>query len=71
MIIKNYKDAHRTKGKRKTDLYLHIPLLTCRLLLLFYYYLYLQLVQSSKKQIETNYPVNAIYGFHVKNCIKC
>ena len=39
--------------------------------IIYYYYLYLQLVQRSKKLIKTNYPVNAIYGFHVKNCIKC
>ena len=24
MIIKNYEDAHRTKGKPKADLHLHI-----------------------------------------------
>ena len=41
------------------------------IIIVIIYYLYLQFVQRSKKLIKTNYPVNAIYGFHVKNCIKC
>ena len=41
--------------------------------MLNYYYLLLSLFtvgKRSEKLIKTNYPVNAIYGFHGKNCIK-